>query len=98
MADPFGIGGIIGLTIQITQFVVQFGLDWKDAPRDVKTFLIELQALKTVLSETNTNLLLNPDFEAATSKADLHCSSRSWGLMSPRRPTLRSCSQRVKRS
>jgi hypothetical protein len=69
MADPFGTGagivGIIGLAIQITQVVVQFGMDWKDAPDDVKTFMAELGTLKTVLSETNTNILLNPDFAAA---------------------------------
>lgn len=69
MADPFGTGagivGIIGLAIQITQVVVQFGMDWKDAPDDVKAFMAELGTLKTVLSETNTNILLNPDFEVA---------------------------------
>ena len=65
MADPFGIVGVIGLAIQITQVVVQFGMDWKDAPDNVKTFMVELGTLKTVLSETNTNILLNPDFEAA---------------------------------
>jgi hypothetical protein len=65
MADPFGIVGVISLTIQIAQTVVQFGLDWKDAPHDAKTFLNELQTLKTVLSETNTNLFLNSDFGAA---------------------------------
>jgi hypothetical protein len=69
MADPFGTGagivGVIGLAIQITQVVVQFGMDWKDAPDNVKTFMAELGTLKTVLSETNTNLILNPDFKAA---------------------------------
>lgn len=69
MADPFSIGagivGIIGLAIQITQVVVQFGLDWKDAPHDVKSFLVELQTLNTVLSVTNTNIILNPDFAEA---------------------------------
>ncbi|PMD16666.1 hypothetical protein NA56DRAFT_632935 [Hyaloscypha hepaticicola] len=59
MADPFGTGagivGVIGLAIQITQVVVQFGMDWKDAPENVKTFMAELGTLKTVLSETNTN-------------------------------------------
>jgi len=69
MAEAFGVGagvvGVIGLAIQITQVVVQFGLDWKDAPHDVKTFLAELQTLKATLSETNTNLLLNPDFAEA---------------------------------
>jgi len=69
MADPFGIGagivGVIGLTIQIAQVVVQFGLDWKDAPDDVKNFMAELQTLNAVLSETNTNILCNPEFAEA---------------------------------
>ena len=43
MADPFSIGagivGVIGLTIQIAQVVVQFRLDWKDAPAEVKSFM-----------------------------------------------------------
>lgn len=65
MADPFGIVGVVSLTIQITQVVVQFRLDWKDVPHDAKTFRSELQTLKTVLSETHTNLLLNSDFRAA---------------------------------
>ncbi|RFU31833.1 hypothetical protein B7463_g4512, partial [Scytalidium lignicola] len=66
MGDPFGtttgIAGIISLVIQITKEVVQFGLDWKDAPENVKTFMAELGTLKTVLSETNTNIIFNPDF------------------------------------
>ena len=69
MADAFGIGagivGVIGLTIQITQVVVQFGLDWKDAPADVKSFMTELRSLKIVLSETNTNFNQNPEFKEA---------------------------------
>ncbi|KFZ17293.1 hypothetical protein V501_01823 [Pseudogymnoascus sp. VKM F-4519 (FW-2642)] len=69
MADPVGAGagivGVIGLAIQVTQVVVQFGMDWKDAPDDVKASMAELGALKTVLSEKNTNILLNADFEAA---------------------------------
>ena len=69
MAEPFGVGagivGVLGLTIQIAQVVFQFGLDWKDAPTDVKSFISELQSLKTVLSETNTNFLYNPDFKEA---------------------------------
>jgi hypothetical protein len=69
MGDPFGTGagivGVIGLALQITQVVVQFRIDWKDAPDNVKTFMAELRTLKTVLSETNTNILLNSDFAAA---------------------------------
>ncbi|RYP69154.1 hypothetical protein DL771_006248 [Monosporascus sp. 5C6A] len=62
MADAFGIIGVIGVAVQIIQMGIQFGLDWKDAPADVKNFIAELQVLKTTLSETNTNIALNPDF------------------------------------
>ncbi|OBT47113.1 hypothetical protein VE00_03058 [Pseudogymnoascus sp. WSF 3629] len=69
MAELFGTGagivGVISLAIQITQVVVQFGTDWKYAPDNIKTFMAELGTLKTVLSETNINIILNPDFEAA---------------------------------
>lgn len=62
MADPLGIIGVIGVAIQITQLGVQFGLDWKDAPDDAKSFMAELQALKNALSEPNMNIILNQDF------------------------------------
>jgi len=69
MADPLSIGsgivGILGLTISITQIVVQFGLDWKDAPKEAKSIVSELQSLKVVMLEiekAETNLLLNTDF------------------------------------
>jgi hypothetical protein len=62
MADPFGIIGVIGVAGKIIEIGVQFGLDWKDAPDDARHFKAELQALKTVLSETNTNVILNQDF------------------------------------
>ena len=69
MADPIGTGagivGVVGLAIQITQVVVQFGMGWKDAPDDVKAFMAELGTLQTVLSVTNTNILANPDFAVA---------------------------------
>jgi hypothetical protein len=69
MAEAFGIGagivGVIGLAMQVAQVVVQFGMEWKDAPNNIEGFLAELKTLKTVLSETNTNILLNPDFENA---------------------------------
>lgn len=46
MADPFGTGAkivdVIGLAIQTTQVVVQFGMDWKDTPDNLKTFITEL--------------------------------------------------------
>ena len=69
MADPFGTGagivGILSLAIQVTQAVVQFGIDWKHAPDLIKTFMAELGTLQTVLLETHTNVILNPHFEAA---------------------------------
>ena len=68
MAEAFGVAagvvGVLGLAIQITQVVAEFGLDWKDAPKDVGGFRKELQSLETVLSETK-RLLLDPDFEEA---------------------------------
>lgn len=65
MADPFSIIGVIGVAAQIIQIGVQFGLDWKDAPADAKSFVAELQALKTVLYETQTNIIANQDFADA---------------------------------
>ncbi|GKT57827.1 hypothetical protein ColTof4_09810 [Colletotrichum tofieldiae] len=65
MADPFGIIGVIGVAGQIVQCAVKLGLDWKDAPSDARNFVTEIQTLKTVLSETNTNVLLNDDFKVA---------------------------------
>ncbi|UKZ55877.1 hypothetical protein TrVGV298_009701 [Trichoderma virens] len=65
MADPFSIIGLIGVVTQIIQIGIQFGSDWKYAPTDARSFMTELQALKTVLSETNTNILCNDDFKEA---------------------------------
>ncbi|KAL9619484.1 MAG: hypothetical protein Q9160_005921 [Pyrenula sp. 1 TL-2023] len=69
MADPLsagaGIVGVIGVAAQVIQFLVQSGLDWKDAPHDVRIFMAELQTLKRTLSETHTNLILNPEYTEA---------------------------------
>ncbi|KAF5005581.1 hypothetical protein FDECE_7988 [Fusarium decemcellulare] len=65
MADPLGIIGLIGVAAQLTQKLVELGLDWKDAPTEVKTFATELQLLKTVLSEANFNIILSSDFRDA---------------------------------
>jgi hypothetical protein len=62
MADPFGIIGVIGVAAHILQATVQLGVDWKETPLDAKAFIGELQALKSVLSETSTNIVLNKDF------------------------------------
>ena len=65
MADPFGIIGVIGVAVQIIQIGVQFGLDWKDAPAETKSFIAELEVLKTVLAETKRNILDNKEFVGA---------------------------------
>jgi hypothetical protein len=69
MADPFslasGIVGVVGLAIQVTQVVIQFGLQWKDAPKDAESFILELQSLNTNLSELHANILYNKEFSKA---------------------------------
>ena len=65
MVDPCGIIGVIGVVGQIIKLTVQFGLDWKDAPADAKSFVAELQALKAVVFETNNNIELYQDFADA---------------------------------
>jgi hypothetical protein len=69
MADPFSttsaILGVVGVAIQITQTVVQFGKGWKDVPEDVKTFMVELGTLQTILSELHSKIVVNPDFAEA---------------------------------
>lgn len=69
MADPLSVTGsivgVLGLTIQITQIIVKFGLDWKDAPKEAKSIVGELQSLKIVMleiKEAEFNLLRNTDF------------------------------------
>ncbi|KAK2792588.1 hypothetical protein FQN52_003093 [Onygenales sp. PD_12] len=69
MADPFstaaGVISVISLVYQITQTMVRFGFDWREAPDDVKSFLAQLQALKTVLAETRANITLSTEFADA---------------------------------
>ncbi len=65
MAEPLGLIGVVGVAVQLIQLSTQLGLDWKDAPAEARSFILELQSLKTVLSETNTNTLLNQDFADA---------------------------------
>jgi hypothetical protein len=38
----------------------------KDEPSNARSFMSQVDSLKTVLSETNTNIILKQDFEAAT--------------------------------
>lgn len=66
MADiGFGVVGVVSLALQITQTVVQFGLDWKDAPHNVRTFIAELRALQTTLLKMNDHVLENTEFRTA---------------------------------
>ena len=65
MADPFSIIGVLGVAAQIAKTLVDLSLDWHDAPSDIKDFLSELQLLKSALSESNTNIVLNEDFNNA---------------------------------
>lgn len=87
MADAIGtatgIVGVVGVIIQVTQLLVDFRLNWKDAPGNVTAFIAELQSLKTVLSETNTNVTLNPEF----AKAHLNNQSTVLSQLGPAAPT-----------
>jgi Cdc6-like AAA superfamily ATPase len=69
MPDPFSIGvgivGILSLAIQISEVAIQFGLDWKDAPKNVKAFRLELQSLQMTLTEMQMKLISNTSFEVA---------------------------------
>lgn len=69
MAEPFSIAagtvGVLSLVIQISQVAIKFGLDWKDAPKQVKSFRLELQSLQIILTEVQTGLLSNPAFQEA---------------------------------
>src|SRR5271168_3270416 len=69
MAEAFGLAsgivGVVGFAIQMTQVIIQFGLQWKDAPKDAKSFMLELQSLKSDLSELYTNILYNSEFSKA---------------------------------
>jgi hypothetical protein len=69
MADPFGIAagvvGVLSLTIQVSESVINFGLDWKDASKEIKSFTFQLQSLQVTLTEMQTKLITNPSYEAA---------------------------------
>src|SRR3569833_2311012 len=65
MADPFSILGLIGIAAQIFLFGVLFGLVWFVVSVVAMGFMAELQALKTVLCETNAYIILNKEFADA---------------------------------
>ncbi|KAH8587728.1 WD40-repeat-containing domain protein [Bisporella sp. PMI_857] len=81
MADPFGIGagivGVLDLSLQITQVVIEFRLNWKDAPDNVREFMTELGTLETVLFGAKNNIILNPGFAAAFQNIDSGSSQRN---------------------
>ena len=66
MAEAFGLAsgivGVVGVAIKVLRTVVDFGLDWKEAPEEARNLVRELEGLKIVLTETNMNVhLLGPD-------------------------------------
>jgi hypothetical protein len=65
MAEPLGIVGVIGVAVQLIQTCTKLHSDWKNAPADAKNFILELQNLKTILSEMNRNVIENPEFAKA---------------------------------
>ena len=65
MADPCGIIGVLAVVGQIISLTVQFGLDWKDAPTEARSFVAELQVLQTVIFDTNRNIEYYRDFADA---------------------------------
>lgn len=69
MSDPFSIGagivGVLGLTIQVTQFLVKYGMDWKDAPSSIQGFLQELEDLNFLLLKVGTKFGSDGNFRAA---------------------------------
>ena len=64
MAEGLGVASGVIAILQLAQVVTNFALDWKDAPKDIRELITELQSLKTVLSETK-KLLSDPDFKEA---------------------------------
>ncbi|KAL0942303.1 uncharacterized protein CTRU02_200189 [Colletotrichum truncatum] len=65
MAEPFELLGLIGVILQIFETGAKYGLNWEEAPKEARAFKTELESLRTVLSETNANLVLNAGFKAA---------------------------------
>ena len=67
MAEAFGVAagliGVVSLIIEITKLATQIGLDWKDAPQDVKRSIHELENLRKIVSETH--LLLSHELQDA---------------------------------
>lgn len=69
MGEPFSIGagvvGVLGLTIQISRLIWEFGLDWRNAPEDIRIFMLEIQGLQLSITDIQTRLISSPFFEDA---------------------------------
>ncbi|KAL2843944.1 hypothetical protein BJY01DRAFT_248407 [Aspergillus pseudoustus] len=65
MVDPFSIAsaimGIAAVSCQIIQLITKFGLDWRDAPKDIRAYHAELESLDTLSKFLSTELVCNPD-------------------------------------
>lgn len=62
MDGALAIVGGIGVVVQLSQVVIRLGQDWKGAPQNAKSFIAELEALRSILEHTSTNLMLSSDF------------------------------------
>lgn len=62
MEGALAIVGGIGVVVQLSQIIIRLAHDWKDAPQSAKSFVAELEALRSILEHTTTNLVLNSEF------------------------------------
>jgi hypothetical protein len=71
MADILAITGsvvaVVALATKVLGAVITFGLDWKDAPDEVRRFREELETLRITLSLTRVALEFEEAFEAGGS-------------------------------
>lgn len=65
MAEAFGVGsgvvGVVSLGLQVSGMIHKFGLDFKDAPEEVKRILLELSTIQTILLEVQNRVISNQD-------------------------------------
>ncbi|RPA71970.1 hypothetical protein BJ508DRAFT_232015, partial [Ascobolus immersus RN42] len=73
MAEAFGVGsgvvGVVSLGLQLSGMIHKFGLDFKDAPEEVKRILLELSTIQTILLEVQNSIISNQDLGSAFSGA-----------------------------
>ncbi|KAH6697238.1 hypothetical protein F5X68DRAFT_272237 [Plectosphaerella plurivora] len=75
MADALAIIGVIGVAGQIIQLIARHGLDWKDAPAETAKCLEDINLLKAMLEDTDTDALatLSTEWRAATAASMSAC-------------------------